>query len=171
MDAKKGVLVTKLEPEEMRVPDVAAETFMKFRPLSGEEIEDAQAAVAKELVERYGPSVLQALSSLTGNTDKTDPDVIKARELREKDPLTGYSPKVLIEFGLVGWRGGDLDGEPLTRFTELDKDTRRWAALQVLTVSRLAEGESESSDRGIAGNDSEHPQATTASRVSGSPSS
>ena len=172
-EAMKGVLVSKLEAAEHRVPNVSSEIFFKLRALSGLEIEDAQAAVARELLDRYGEKVLQALGTLTGNTDKGDPDVKKARELREDDPLTGYSSSVLLKFGLCGWRGGDVDGVPLNEANigDLDRDTRRWAALHVLKASRLEDPESVNSAIGIVENGSAPLPAKTASPASGSASS
>ena len=173
VEAMKGVLVSKLEAAELLVPNQEREIFFKHRALSGLEIEDAQAAVARELLERYGEKVLQALGSLTGNTNKDDPDVKQAKELRDADPLTGYSATVLLKYGLCGWRGGDVDTMPCDDIhkDDLDRDTRRWAALQVLKVSRLEDPESLNSAIGIVENGTEPRPVKSVSPASGSASS
>ena len=81
-----------------------------------------------------------------------------------KDPLAGYSDTVLLRHGLVSWRGDAYelacDDE---RKDELDETTRRWAALQVLDVSHISEGEAGRSDPTSNGTGAESQPASLGS--------
>jgi len=160
------VIVTKLQPEEREVPHEPG-NYLSFRCLSGLQLEEAEAASTRELVERMGAETLHALRPPTppanGAKGRAAAAVDEVDEARRKDPLIGYSPAKLIEFGLVSWRGPNYDDVPMpiaaasragdasvaeTKAGLLDKPTLRWAALQVLEVSRITEGEGSSSGRG-----------------------
>lgn len=161
-------IVRKLPPEEREVPHEPG-CFMSFRPLAGTEIEEAQAANLRELGERFPPEVLRSIRDLA-QPDQAG-EVSEARQRAERDPLAGYSQRVLLRFGLTDWRGPSYDGELCSDENKdgLDTTTRRWAALQALEVSRINQGEVVSSAPGSDGSGSERVRLRAISE-SGSPS-
>ena len=162
------MLVKNLPPVEREVPHEPGNWF-SFRRLSAGEMDKAEADSVKETLSRYGPETMAALSKMTPTrclhcgrlpTDKAvqrddEDDIIRrAKQLKEEpaDPLAGHSSETLVRYGLVGWRGPDYPGDDFSdeKKKELDAPTRKWAALQVLEVSTVSEGEAVSSGDGSA---------------------
>ena len=147
------MLVKNLPPIEIEVPHEPGNYF-SFRRLNAGEMDEAQAAAVKETMARYGPQAMESLSKMT----VTD----QARQEGQDDPLAGHSEEMLVRYGLVSWRGS---GYPSDDFSdemkkELDPPTRRWAALQVLEVSNISEGEAQ---RFADGSGRNGPQAASRS--------
>ena len=126
-------LVKNLPPVEREVPHERG-NFFSFRRLSAEEMDEAQAASIKETIDRFGAQAMEIFGKMA---------TPKAAEKATEDPLAGFSERALVQNGVVGWRG---EGYPPDEFShdrtaELDTATRHWAALQVMELSRISEGE------------------------------
>lgn len=167
-------LVKRLPPEEREVPHEPGNS-MSFRPLSGMEIEEAQADNLRDIGRRFPKEAIETFASLrtlqiaddqksiemtrgedgeweTGRVD------VRARDREAPaDPLTGYSVRTLLRHGLAGWSGAKYDGQETNDEAkdQLDAVTRRWAALQVLDASVILPGEAPSSAPGSSANGTE----------------
>ncbi len=135
------MLVKNLPPVEREVPHEPGNWF-SFRRLSAGEMDEAQGDAVKDTLSRYGTEAMEALSKMAV------PDA--ARQASQEDPLAGHSAETLVRYGLIGWRGTDYPGDDFSdeKKKELDAPTRRWAALQVLEVGTISEGEAPSSGDG-----------------------
>lgn len=165
---------------------------MSFRRLSGVEIEDVQAAHLREIGERWPREAIETFSSLKKLADAEEQKSIELTPgedgqyemgdraakaaVQAADPLGGYSVRKLLRYGIVSWRGknGEISYEGIEpseeHKDELDKETRRWAALQVLELSVITEGEVESSVLGTGQTNGTEPTRLTALASSGAES-
>lgn len=151
-------VVTYIEAIERKHPTENA-TY-SFRPLSGDELDQCSAEMLRELAGRYDEDVVGTMKSLKDieDSDKEKqpeertltPPVDTEAEPEEENPLRGYSRKLLVEFGLIAWRGSgpkgqiDYDQIPCDAKNKLalDRETREWAAKEIIALSVVPEGKS-----------------------------
>ena len=161
-------LTGNIAPDEREIPHHKG-NYMSFRPLSGKQVKKARSAMLKEHIEDVGADTMEMFQRLnSGKAQGEDNATLKEAERiaaeAAKDPLAGYSDTVLLRHGLVSWRGDAYeracDDE---RKDELDETTRRWAALQVLEVSHISEGEAGRSDPTSNGTGAESQPASLGS--------
>lgn len=113
------------------VPHEPGEWFL-FRKLSGKELEEAAVARRAQVlasVRTIGPDLLREIQALRAG----------APEVAEGDPLDMYDVDVLLQRGVCDWSYVDGDGAPVPvtpeSLADLDHQTRRWAAGEVLSLA------------------------------------
>ena len=163
------MLVKNLPSVECEVPHEPG-NFFSFRRLSAQEMDEEQANTVKETIDRYGAEAMETFSKMTVPQGE-------AAQAARDNPLAGHSEATLVHHGLVSWRGPNYmneRGEPENCTAEekaqLDDETRRWAALQVLEISRISEGEVGSSGDGSVEASALRASRRGSSRTSPSPS-
>jgi hypothetical protein len=155
------MLVKHLPPEEREVPHEPGNHF-SFRVLSADEMDDVDAGGVRETAERYGKATFDVLGSLA-NEAADQP----ARN-GTPDPLSGKSERLLVLHGLESWRGPNYADECTEQAKrELDTRTRRWAALAIVQMSVITEGEADGSGAGIAKSEDGTPGHRSLTSVSG----
>ena len=143
------MLAVKIDPEGVEVPNEPGNTFY-FRPLSGDDLDDAEAASIREMATALGRDAASVFGEM--QSDASQEAANRKREAKESgdaDPLDGFSKKVLLR-GLVRWEGpnyADIKCDDKGK-AELMEPARSWAALQVLNRSKVSEGKASSSGSG-----------------------
>ena len=179
-------LANRREPLEVEVPHEPG-NYMTFRALSAKRLKEAAGGFAREALELVGKDGLEVLRTMSREEEDAGRAVIEEARARataaapdaagantstsaDEDALSGYSDTVLLRKGLTAWRGPDYDGSPCNEVEqdELDEVTRRWAALQILSMSRITVGEASSS--GVDGAANGATPLRSASVESGTPS-
>ena len=144
------MLAVKIDPDPVEVPNEPGNTF-HFRPLSGDDLDDAEAAAMREMASALGRDAAAVFGEM--QSDAAQAAATKQREAAKEsgdaDPLDGYSRKVLLR-GLARWEGENYAGIKCDDKgkAELMEPARSWAALQVLNRSKVSEGKARSSEIG-----------------------
>jgi hypothetical protein len=142
--------VKHLAPVEREVPHEPGHYF-SFRRLSADEVDATKAAVIKEAAAMFDADSVAILKQLQDPDDEeTKKATAMARAQQASNPLSGFSARTLVEFGVVGWRGVKYPDFAEELKTEIDSETREWAALAVIEVSVISVGEAPSSLNGSA---------------------
>lgn len=140
------MLATKIEPEGVDVPGEPGNTFY-FRPLSGDDLDDAEAAAMREMAMSLGREAAGVFGEMQSDAAAAEAQRKREaeRESGDADPLDGWSKRVLLK-GLVKWGGPNYDGVKCDEKgkRELMDPVRSWAALEVLNRSRVDAGKSSS---------------------------
>ncbi len=136
--------ISRLPAEVIQVPGEPEGNRLHFKPITESQMQDSAAGALKETQERMGMSS-QEMQAMAKDVDVDDPAIVAQREQRADDPLAGYSQLVLLQHGLVGWEGERYSDAntpyPKDGYQDLTPDVERWAALQVLRISEIAQGE------------------------------
>jgi hypothetical protein len=121
---------------------------MEFRPLSGDEFDEAVVRREDDVLKRAG-----AVSALADTFPQVvvNPEDARMRQTADLS-LDGCHKGTLIAYGLCAWGGGMYDGVPCEPEAKrmLDARTRDWAAQQVFALSYITSGEGPASEASIA---------------------
>ncbi len=133
--------VDKQNPKWIAVPGEGGAEF-GFAGLSGGELDEAQVRnIERSLEMNISEGMGKAL---------IDPDREKDKDKDEDKPITfgDCNDAVLVEYGVVGWKGGVYDGRPCDTANRklLTAEVFRWAARQAFDASVLTAGEGSTSE-------------------------
>jgi hypothetical protein len=142
------MLASKQDVDWVEVPGEPGCRF-GFRPLSGDDLDEAQAAAIRDMAESLGREAAGIFGEMS--TSDATAEAIKKAEAANKadgepdDPLDDWSKRVLL-IGLVAWEGPNYEGVKCDAAgkKQLMEPSRSFAALQVLNRSRVDAGKSES---------------------------
>ncbi len=145
------MLSGKIDPEAVEVIGEKGNTFY-FRPLSGDELDEAEAMSMREAALALGREAAGIFGEM--QSPESQKQVTEMREKmrqekqaagEEEDPLDTYSRKGLL-VGLVKWEGENYDGIKCDEKgkTQLMEPVRSWAALQVHNRSVVTAGKEQS---------------------------
>ena len=173
-------VVTQLQPDEREVPHEPG-CWFSFRLLTGAEMDKLKAAreqVQFEAATRAA-QMMKMRSEFEDLLKNVAPDALAeaqkiATEGAEDAGLEGFDPALLVQFGLVAWRGkhvgegADYEGLACDDATkaQLDDRTRLWAARQVKEINTISEGEALRSVPGGVNGDGAGAPLPTGSNVS-----
>jgi hypothetical protein len=138
-------LVHRLKLVEREVPHELGNLFA-FRRLSGDEWDEATAQSTEAALE--AAEIAQKLQKMIEGLSAEEKAEIDAAQAAPTDAQrlnqNNANPRLLVKYGLVEWRGPNYPADVPCNETEkadLDPKTRDWAAVQVLELSTIAEGE------------------------------
>jgi hypothetical protein len=141
-------LVHRLKLVEREVPHEPG-NFFAFRRLSGDEWDEATAQSTEAALE--AAEVAQKLQKMIEGLSAQEKAEIDAAQAAPTDAQrlsqNNASPRLLVKYGLVEWRGPNYTDVPCneTEKADLDPASRDWAAVQVLELCTMSEGESSGS--------------------------
>ncbi len=118
--------ITKTVP----IPHEAGE-FMKFRRLPGKKLEEAREVKANKSFAMFRAAGAEGIEAIRQMRSEEAEEILKA------DPLGAYDVDTLLRAGIVGW---SYDEKPTPQnIDDLDPETRKWAALEILALSECSE--------------------------------
>ena len=132
------MFVNKGDPKWVDVPNEAGCSF-GFAVLSGEEMDEAQ---VRNIERTLKMDISKGMSEALVKAPTKGGDDEKPIEFRD------CNNAVMVEYGLVGWKGGPYDGVRCDTGARkrLDDASFRWAARQIFELSHISAGEELSSE-------------------------
>lgn len=146
---------------------------MTFRQLTARQLEEARGKAAEESEGRsmrLMAGIGDASKLLSGLDAK---QIEEARKQQSGDVLMLYDARLLLRYGLIGAHGPNYGDEHVMDGAEkddMDSETDKWARLQILDVSGITAGESQSSVTGSDQTNGTEPIHLPISASSGSQS-
>lgn len=154
--------VDKQNPVWRKVPGEDGCEF-GFAVLSGDEMDEAQVRnIERTLTMDISDGMAKALIKTPERAESEE----KPIEFRD------CNDAVLVEYGLLGWKGGVYEGKPCDTANRkrLTADVFKWAARQAFDLSHLTAGEGSSSEPSGKGRDDQthnglEPVSSSPSRI------